>query len=482
MLSPLLSSGTAIASAIADGRCTSVQVVEQHIAHLQRTNRVTRAAVAERFEAARAEAREADALVAAGGPLPPLHGVPCTIKESFAVTGMPWTAGLYSRRHARAEHDAVAVARLRAAGAIVIAVTNTSELCMWMESDNRVYGRTNNPYDPRRMVGGSSGGEGAVVGAGSSPFGLGADVGGSIRLPAFFNGVFGHKPSGGLVPNTGQFPIAGTRARRFLTTGPLARRAEDLHPLLTALAGPDGRDPGCEALGVGDPSSVDLAKLRVFDVAGNGVNPVSRALRGAQEAVAAHMASRGARVEQRRLPKLRRAFDVWSGSLHHTSEESFNELMGFADAGGAWRDLLRWPFGRSEHTFPALMLGAFEPTGDWPRGKAAKWFEAGARLRDELEELLGDDGILLLPTFTRPAPRHGEALATPLDFVFTAALNIAWLPVTQVPLGLDRDGLPLGVQVAAARGADHRTIAVALELERAFGGWTPPALAREASS
>jgi fatty acid amide hydrolase 2 len=138
--------------------------------------------------------------------LPPLHGVPCTIKECFALVGHAADVGLPARVGLRPSADAPAVTRLRDAGAIPVGVTNVSELCMWMESFNRVYGRTNNPYDPSRIVGGSSGGEGAIVGSGASLFGLGSDVGGSIRMPAFFNGVFGHKCSAGLIPNSGQYP------------------------------------------------------------------------------------------------------------------------------------------------------------------------------------------------------------------------------------------------------------------------------------
>src|SRR5262249_8717417 len=152
------------------------------------------------------------------------------------------TGGLYARRGKPATRDATAVKRLRAAGAIPLGVTNVSELCMWMESANTVYGRTSNPYDLARTPGGRSGGEGAIVGAGASPVGLGSDVGGSIRMPAFFCGVFGHKPTGGLIPNTGQFPIAENDALRYLTTGPLCRRAEDLWPIVRTLAGPDGED------------------------------------------------------------------------------------------------------------------------------------------------------------------------------------------------------------------------------------------------
>src|SRR4051812_38877312 len=249
-------SAVELAALIRGRRISSREAVEAHIAQIARVNPVLNAVVRERFDEARAEADAADAALARGDVdmLPPLHGVPCTIKECFALRGMPHSAGLRARRHVVAARDATAVARLRQAGAIPLGVTNTSELCMWMESNNRVYGRTNNPYDASRIVGGSSGGEGAIIGAGASPFGLGSDIGGSIRGPAFFNGVFGHKPTGGLVPGTGQYPLARGAALRYLTTGPLARRAEDLMPLLRVLAGPDGHDGGCEAMPLGDPA------------------------------------------------------------------------------------------------------------------------------------------------------------------------------------------------------------------------------------
>ena len=239
----LLASAQQLARQIRQREVTSEQVVGAHIAYLRRVNPRLNAIVHDRYEAALREARLADQRTAEGGELPPLHGVPCTIKECFAFEGMPHTSGLMARRGRVATADAPAVARLRAAGAIPLGVTNLSELCMWMESNNRVYGRCHNPYDLGRTAGGSSGGEGAVVGAGGSPFGLGSDVGGSIRMPAFFNGVFGHKPSPGLVPSSGQHPPAYGRIWRYAVTGPICRRAEDIYPLMRVLSGPHDSDP-----------------------------------------------------------------------------------------------------------------------------------------------------------------------------------------------------------------------------------------------
>src|SRR3954454_23888050 len=237
-------SATDLARAIREGELTSREVVEAHVAHARRLNPSLNAIAADRFDAALDDADAADARRREGGELPPFHGVPCTIKESFAVEGMPNAAGLVHRADLRAEADAPAVARLRAAGAIPIGVTNTSEATMWIESSNRLYGRTNNAYNPKRTAGGSSGGEGAAIGAGFAPIGLGTDIGGSIRLPAFFNGVFGHKPSPGIIPTSGHFPGAtSVSAGQMLAAGPLARRADDLMPFIRAVAGPDRGEP-----------------------------------------------------------------------------------------------------------------------------------------------------------------------------------------------------------------------------------------------
>src|SRR6478672_10441948 len=219
-------SATDLARAIRDGELTSREVVEAHIANARWRNPDLCAIVADRYDAALDEADAADQKVRQGGELPPFLGVPCTVKESFAVEGMPNAAGLVHRAEIRADADAPAVARLRAAGAIPIGVTNTSEATMWIESSNHLYGRTNNAYNPKRTAGGSSGGEGAAIGAGFAPIGLGSDIGGSIRLPAFFNGVFGHKPSPGVIPGSGSFPApsSGTAGEMF-ATGPLTRRA-----------------------------------------------------------------------------------------------------------------------------------------------------------------------------------------------------------------------------------------------------------------
>jgi len=470
----LLASGSELARAIRTGQTTSVEVVTAHIERALVVADELNAIVQQRFDTALREARAADARVAASEPdLPPFHGVPCTIKESFEFEGMRLTSGLVARRDVVSQTDAPTVARLRAAGAIPIGTTNVSELLMWLESSNRVYGRTNNPYDSGRIAGGSSGGEGCIIGAGASPFGLGADIGGSIRLPAFFNGVFGHKPTGGLVPSTGQYPIAENAALRYLASGPLARRAADLMPLLRTLAGPDGVDPATMDVELGDPGSVDIAGLEVLVVRGNGHRRVHRDLLAAQQRAAEHLAGLGARVRDHTVDDLRLSFDIWSQMLSAASETPFRTLLGNGTDAPLGRHFLGAPFGLSPHTLPALMLAATEKMPMFVPSDTGPMVAIGRRLKAELAERLGDGAVMLYPPYTRPAPRHGMPMLTPFDFTYTGIFNALEMPATAVPMGFSKAGLPVGVQVVAAHFRDHIAIAVAMALE-SVGGWTPP--------
>ena len=468
---------------IRERRARSREVVEAHIHHAERVNPALHAVVRDRYGAARAEADAADARLASEGPdgLPVFHGVPCTIKESFAVEGMPWTAGLVARRDVVASSDAPTVARLRASGFIPLGVTNTSELCMWMESTNMLYGRTGSAYDPARTAGGSSGGEGAVVGAGASPVGLGADVGGSIRMPAFFNGVFGHKPTPGLVPNVGQFPNAEGDAQHLLGSGPLVRRARDLMPVLRVLAGPHEGDAYARAMTLADPADVSLADVTVLDVREaaslGGFFPVDARLLDAQERAASELSRRGARVRTAGFPALRDAIALWAAAMDDAAETPYAMMLGngtklrLRDVLGEMPGALR---GRSRYTVPSLALCVLERATKNLPNNMARVLERTRRVRAELHALLGERGVLLYPSHTRVAPKHGTALYWPLQWGYTAIFNVMHVPVTQVPLGLTPDGLPLGVQVVGAPGSDHVTIRVAEELEDRFGGWVPP--------
>jgi len=466
-------SAAALASAIRAGQVSSREVVEVHIEMCKDRQPRTGAIAVDRFEAALAEADAADARIAAagGGELPPLLGVPCTIKESFAVRGMPNCAGLLARREHRAGTTAPTVQRLLDAGAIPLGLTNVSELTLWIESENRVYGRTNNPYDPSRAAGGSSGGEGAAVGSGASPFGLGSDIAGSIRIPAFFCGVFGHKPSNGLVPHTGSYPVPHGEAKRLLSFGPLARCSEDLMPVLRILSGPDGADPLVTAEPeLGDPASVSLKGLRVLISEAAFPQPIDRELLAARERAAGALAAAGARLERIRLPQMRRISEPYLATLGEG--ESLAAIL--AQGGAEPITVRRALRGGGPHTVPLRVLSLLERANRLsPPGRARKAIAWGREYAREIAETIGD-GVLLHPPMANVAPRHGRTHGRFLITQPMAVFNLAAVPVTQVPLGLGSRGLPLGVQVAAGPGRDHVSIAVAMELERAFGGWVPP--------
>lgn len=477
-------SATRLAELIRRREVSSREVIETHIRRIEEVNPLLNAMVADRFALARVEADEADRALKrqARTNLPPFHGVPCTIKEAIALKGMPFTAGHVGRLGVLAVQDATATSRLRTAGFIPVGVSNTSELCMWMESHNKTYGRTRNPYHPSRTAGGSSGGEGALVGSGASPVGLGADIGGSIRMPAFFNGVFGHKPTGGLIPNTGNYPIAHGDALRYMTTGPLVRRAEDLWPVIRILAGPDGTDPECRAFWLGDPEVVDLTRLRVLVIEDNGIVPVHPELRSALFEAAGHLSGLGARVEYDRIPTLRDSGFIWASMLSEAGGPSYAERLGLGRPVHPWFATILYLLGLSPYTLPSLGLLWLERLTSSHPERRRRYVEAGQRLREDLCRRLGDHGVLLFPPYPEPAPPHNRPLIPPFQWLYTAIFNVLEMPATVVPMGLGAEGLPVGLQVIAVHGNDHLCVAVARELERAFGGWVPPMRQRDSSS
>jgi len=478
-------SALSLARAIRARELTATEVVDAHIALHERFAPMINAIAADRFEAARVEARAADEQIAAAGEqiaagegseLPPLLGVPFTVKETIAVRGMPLTGGVPARRDERASESAPAVQRLIDAGAIPLGVTNVSELTLWIESENRLYGRTNNPYDASRTAGGSSGGEGAAVGCGGSPFGLASDIAGSIRIPALFCGVFGHKPSGGLVPNTGLWPPTSGESGRMLGTGVLARRAEDLMPLIELIAGPDGIDPITQPTALGDPASVSLEGLSVVTVEDASVRPIATELRDARERAVGALLAAGASVRRVQLRSWRRAAPAFlamleAGSGNDSAHATLRLLEESGEPRPSWLELLR-PGG--PHTLPTRMTLATEMLRSDDGSQPSRRMLSAARdIVSELTDAVGD-GVLMHPAHPRPAPRHKRTLGRLWLLTPTSVFNMAALPVTEVPLGLSEDGLPVGVQVAAGTSRDHVSIAVALELERVFGGWQPP--------
>jgi fatty acid amide hydrolase 2 len=471
-------SATALARLIRSGAVSSREVLEAHFARASVTEPRVHGIVAWRQTDAREAADAADARIAAASPdeeLPPLLGVPCTIKESIGVAGMPHTAGFQPVQGRKASVHAPAVQRLVDAGAIPVGVTNTSELCLWIEARNKVYGDSHNPYDLGRTVGGSSGGEGAVIGSGGVPFGLGSDLAGSIRVPAFCCGIFGHKPSVGVVPTTGHFPMDPGPGRRMMVIGPLARRAEDLLPLMEILNYDDPEDPWDREIPLGDPASVKLAGMRVVLPEGVGITVgVSSELLETRERAAAALAAQGARIVRVNGFKLVKAQLIFIEALRAAWNDEFVESIGWEArrVRQLYRELRT---ADGPHTPAFVNLAASVSLAGKIRRPLppATFTRAIDRLSAEVAEQIGD-GVMLLPPMPRPAPPHGWTTFRPWAMGTMVPANLFGWPATQIPMGIGEEGLPLGVQAMAPMDQDHRTIAVALELERAFGGWVPP--------
>lgn len=460
-----------LAADIREGWTSSAEVVDAHIDVLERIEDLNALAV-ERFDLAREEAAAADARVAAGeADLPPLLGVPMTVKEMLSVDGMPHTGGYPHRRKFRQTADAPVVARMRAAGAIILGLGNTCGFLVWIESNNPLYGRVSCAYDPGRTAGGSSGGDAAIVGSGGAPIALGSDLGGSIRIPAYFNGVFGHLPTPGLVPLTGHFPMPDGELRRRLSPGPLVRRAEDLMPVLRLIAGPDGEDSYAVEQPLGNPDDVQLAGLRVVLATHASTVPLRPVLRDAIDRAAERLADRGADVQRAPFKEMR-----WALAQFGATVAAEIDLL------NSWEKITAStrPGARPERAplavrGPAALLKVAEsaPVRTVRTRAARRLVDSAQRTHETLLETIGD-GVLLYPPFPRLVPRHRHTVAQPWLATNTAIFNLYGLPATQVPLGIGDKGLPLGVQVVAAAGNDHVSIAVAGALEQLFGGWVDP--------
>jgi fatty acid amide hydrolase 2 len=474
MLSLLEASAVQLATAMRRGELDPVAVVEAHIRRIQQVDPALNALVAERFDEARAEARAAGRRIREAGAdhaLPPLLGVPCTVKEFVAVRGMPWTAGIAARRGRHAGGDATVVQRLKAAGAIVLGATNMAEGGLWMEARNPLYGHTRNPWDPRRTAGGSSGGCGALVACGAVPFSVGADIGGSIRIPAAFCGTFGHKPSGRMVPTTGHLPQPHGQARALLCLGPLVRRSEDLLPLLRILAGPDGFDPVVRATALPERAWVDPQRLEVFPVEDHlGVAIWPEARRAVRRAARA-LEALGAKVHPPEALSVGNGVLPWSAALMTPGGERYREILGDGATIPLTREVLLRAVGRSQHSALPLIVCVLEALLGGVPSDYERAMVRLAQRRQALEARMGPNAVILHPAWSRPAPRHRAAFLGPLDWACTALFNALELPATVAPVGFERHGLPTAVQIIGRRGDDARTIAVARLLERELGGW-----------
>ena len=457
----IYSSAKSIAAAIREKQVSCKEVLEAHLRRIDEVNPKLNAVVQLALDRAQVEAEEADSALARGEIKGPLHGVPMTIKDSLDTEGVVSTGGTQGRAGFVPREDATVVARMRAAGAILIGKTNTPELTLAGETNNLVYGRTNNPYDLSRTTGGSSGGAGAIIAAGGSPLDLGSDTGGSVRLPTHFCGIAGLKPTSGRVPRTGHIVPFGMGAMDSLTVnGPMARYVEDLALVLPIISGVDWRDPYVVPMSLGDPAAVDVAGLSVAVYTDNGiVTPTAETVQAVLDAAAA-LKDLGARVQEDRPDVLDQ-----SGRLF--------VKLGASD-GRTWiRRLLDKAGTVDVHPW---LLQRFEAAKPLPVGEFTEVLEEVDAFRSAMLGFMESYDAILCPVAAFPAPEHRgihDEETAPLAS-YTNTYNLTGWPGAVVRGGSSPEGLPIGVQVVARPWREDVALAVARKLEEALGGWRPP--------
>ena len=467
MSSDLLSASR-IASEIRAKSISAVDVARIHLDRIERLNPKLNAFVDWQPERVLDQARDAEKAVMRGDDLGPLHGVPLSIKASIDVAGHRCEAGTRLRAGYVAEQDAPLVTRLRAAGAVILGVTNAPELLMAWETDNLLYGRTNNPWDLTRTPGGSSGGESAAIAAGLSAGGVGSDGGGSIREPAHFCGICGLKPTPGRIPSTGHFPKSVGPLALLGVVGPMARTVADLKLLFEAIAGPDDGDPSSAPVSLRKIHEAEFLTTGIGFFEDDGRVPVTPETRTAVRQAASLLSQNGFQVDAFRPDGLEEARQLWwklfgtaggmiLGPMLRGRELELSPIL---------REFSSWTASEPAHTGESLL---------------ATWLG-----RDELREKIllqmRKYPVLLCPTAAIPAFRHGERewqvegkTVKYLDaWSYCEWFNLLGFPAAVVPMGFSSEGLPIGVQIVGRPWEEELVLAVAAKLEDARGPWQPP--------
>jgi amidase len=460
-----MKSASELANAIRSKQLSSKSIVDAHLEQIAKVNPKLNAVVQITADSARKEADEADAALARGEIKGPLHGVPVTIKDTLETVGVICTGGTKGRASYVPKADATAVARLRAAGAIILGKTNVPELAGAIETDNLVYGRTNNPYDLARTPGGSSGGESAIVAACGSPLGLGTDAGGSIRIPAHFCGLAAIKPTSGRVPRTGQFPIPMGARNAVFHVSLIARNVDDLALALPIIAGPDFRDHSIVGMPLLDPKAVTLSGLKLAyfddDGAASPTKEISAAVRDAAKA----FADAGVKVEENRPPDASKAATVYHD-------------MSRGDGGAGTRAFLK-SIGSDpisplfEQALATSVAPAFPTTTE-----ALAAFVRWDAFRNSMLRFIENYDAILSPVASFPAVLHGTSFEEQnrRGFGYAQMYNLTGWPTATVRVGTSPEGLPLNVQVAAKPWREDVALALVRHLEQTFGGWKKPAV------
>ncbi len=441
-------------------KISSVELVKLHLDRIEQANPKINAVVHSLADSALRDAASADARLARGEACGPLHGVPFSVKDSIDVAGTRCTAGTLGRREAEyANEDATLVHRLRAAGGIPIAKTNLPDLLFSFESDNYIFGRTNNPYDLTRTSGGSSGGESALIASGGSPLGLGSDCAGSVRLPAAFCGLASIKPTSGRLPRTGHVPPAGSWIEKLWQIGPMARWTEDVVLAMKLLSGPDGFDlasPPVSLIEAPQPR-----ELRVAFFTDNGITRCTPEVIKAIENCARPLADFGMRVEARTPPYIEQCYELEMAILGADGMDGIDDYL--SKIGGAKVHPLLTDFTNRMRPFRAT-ASAFAQR--W-----AQWDE----YRSQLMRFFDLYDAVLSPVYTQPALKHGDSTNDENfeGFSYTMAWNVAGFPAATVRCG-EVNGLPINVQVIAAPWREMTALSVCRVIEERLGGWQAP--------
>jgi Asp-tRNA(Asn)/Glu-tRNA(Gln) amidotransferase A subunit family amidase len=467
------SSAAEIAAQIRRRKISPREVTQAHLTRIDRLNPKLNALTHIDHAGAAKAAEAAEAAVMRGSPLGPLHGVPLTVKSSIDVAGWSCEAGTRLRAGHVPPSDAPLVARLKSAGAIILGNTNTPELLMAYETDNLLYGRTNNPWDLERTPGGSSGGEAAAIAAGLSAGGVGSDGGGSIRIPAHFSGICGLKPTPGRIPATGHFPPSIGPFALIGVVGPMARRIKDLELLFRVMEGPDEGDV-CSAPILGRHRSLSQAEIRKirfgwFD--DDGLIPVTQETRKILHNVVGALAGDGFQGRPFRPPKLDRVRELWWNIFGHVGSLLLQRL--FAGRGAEASPLMK--------EFLAVVAAETPLTRDAMLDTLIERDE----LRLDLISKMRDVPVLLCPVCSVPAFRHGERAwmiggreVGYLDAMsYTQWFNILGNPSAVVPAGSSTEGLPIGIQVVGRPYEEDTVLAVAAVIEEICGCRCKPPLA-----
>ena len=464
------------------------EVVDFFIQQIEEKNPKLNAVVEDNFSAAREKAKKQQAQLAKMSAadikaLPELFGVPYTMKEMLAVQGKRSTMGSLHRKESVMNENATVVERIEKAGGILLGMTNVPEAAFWFECDNVIYGKSNNPYDISRTPGGSSGGEAAILGAGASPFGIGSDIGGSIRMPAAFCGIFGHKPSDLIVPTTGEFPIYRETAadhmgnkRPFAVIGPMTKKAKDLYPLMKLLSGPDGIDLDIKKNFKLQPLVKNAEDIRVFSLPSpyiHGASSTEPALENSVTLACRYLKEMGSPVSEVSSKFFIRGFELWLARAQSMEGRNFASFLSGGVKINYKKEFAKLIMGKRNYTFPALLTAMLDEFGD-DRQQIPGRLQELAALRAQVSQMLGKNGVLIMPVHPRLAPKHHSTYLRPFDFAYTGIINALGMPATSVPMGLTAQGLPMSVQVIANEDCDHLCLSVAEWLETAFGGWQKP--------